>query len=72
MFTADFWRRAVERAIKSAAQGLVAAIPVAAVGDMATLEAAAVLAPGLFVLSILTSLASASIGPDKGDPSVVA
>lgn len=71
MFTALFWRDAVERASKTAAQAAVAALGVGAVGildvDWAGVAAAAALG---FVLSVLTSVASEPFG-DAGTPSLL-
>lgn len=72
MFTLGFWKRALERAIKTAAQALVALWA----GDVA-LDAFSVdwaqtagIAAGAAVLSILTSIISEPFG-DQGDPSLV-
>ena len=72
MFTASFWKSAVERAIKTVAQALVAVIAGASF-DWFTADWQAVAGVALTagVLSILTSIAGEGIGP-KGSPSVVA
>lgn len=73
MFTLGFWKRALERAVKTAAQSLVA---LWAVGDVALnafsidWSQAAGIAAGAAVLSILTSIISEPFG-DQGDPSLV-
>ncbi len=72
MFTAAFWKAAFERALKSAAQGLI---------GMWALDKADVLhsdwklvggiAGGAVVLSLLTSIVSSPFGPTQGSPSLV-
>ena len=71
MFTVKFWTEALERAVKSGAQGIIAAIGVNAVG-LADVDWQAAAGAGalLAVLSVLTSVASTPFGP-KGDPSLV-
>ena len=70
MFTKQFWKEAIERAVKTAAQ---AVILVWGVGEAATDAFSWDLAVGAgsaiagFVISILTSLASAPFG-EKGTP----
>ena len=71
MFTADFWKRAAERAVKTAAQSAILVWG----GDQVNAFTAnwgdvAGFALGGAVLSLLTSLASAPFG-DKGKPSLV-
>lgn len=73
MITAKFWKAALERAVKTAAQSV---LTVWAVGDgvfnALTVDwplAGGVAAGGL-VLSLVTSLASAGVGP-TGTPSLV-
>lgn len=74
MFKREFWLRALERAIKSAAQfGLIAwgAIVFTDVGQVMSVANAVGLALLFgFGLSILTSLASEPFG-DKGSPSLI-
>ena len=71
MFTAKFWTEALERAVKSGAQAIIAAIGVNAAGLADVDWTAAAGAGGLMaVLSVLTSLASAPFGPSDS-PSVV-
>jgi hypothetical protein len=72
MFTSSYWRDLLERAIKTAAQTAVIAIGAASgfdlfAADFATIGGAA--ASG-FVLSVLTSLASAPFGTN-GSPSLL-
>lgn len=73
MFTAAFWGAALERALKTAAQTLLSLF---LVGDamFSLLEfqwgPALGIAGGAFVISLLTSLVSAPIGP-VGSPSLV-
>lgn len=82
MLTKRFWLEAVDRAIRSAAQGALLAIgtrvaaPEAFVAmDMASLRgvavAAGVAALAMAVLSLLTSIATAPIGHDKHSPAVM-
>ncbi len=72
MFTVTFWKQTAERAIKSAAQALLGLW----VGDTAfnawnaDWKKAAGVALGGAVLSVLTSLASASVGR-SGSPSLI-
>ena len=72
MFTATFWKLAAERAIKTAAQTLVLSAGAGAGFDLYSfdLKAAAIATLGGFVLSILTSIASAPFGT-AGTPSLV-
>lgn len=79
MFTREFWKRALERAVKTAAQSVVLALGVglAATGAAPQVNAwlvqwstVAGFAVGGFVLSVATSLASVKVGP-ADDPSVV-
>lgn len=73
MFTKEFWKQALERAVKSGAQAVILAWGLLD----GVLNAFAIdwkNAAGIFVggavLSILTSVASLAVGPD-GTPSVV-
>lgn len=74
MFTKDFWLRASERALKSAAQfGIFAwgTTVFTAVGDVVNAAQAVGLAAVFGLgLSYLTSIASANIG-ESGTPSLV-
>lgn len=72
MFTASFWKSAVERAIKTVAQALIAVLA-AGQFDWVHADWKAIVGTALTagVLSILTSVASEGIGP-KGSPSIVA
>ena len=71
MFDRLFWKLAVERAVKSAAQTAVLVLGAGAV-DVFTVDwrQTAGLAAGAAVLSVLTSIGSEPFGPE-GDPSVV-
>ena len=65
MFKKQFWKEAFERAVKTAAQVAATAVGASAAGllDVGVLEAAGGGALTGFVLSVLTSLASAPLGP---------
>lgn len=68
----NFWRQAVERAVKTAAQAVALAIggdALNVLNNSPTVIASA--AGGGFLLSIVTSVATAPVGP-KDDPSAVA
>lgn len=80
--TSRFWKEAADRAIRSFSQGALLAIgarislPEAfAAIDMTTLLdcglAAAISGMAMALLSLLTSIATAPIGPDKTSPSVL-
>lgn len=69
MFTWRFWRAAIERAIKTAAQTAVGVLSVGGLGLLDVPWAAVGSAAGLAaLLSILTSIVS---GAKDGDPSLV-
>lgn len=71
MFTGEFWKSAVERAIKTVAQALVAVVAATSFDWFsADWRAVAGTAATAGVLSLLTSVASAGAG-DKGTPSLV-
>lgn len=77
MFTLIFWKRAAERAVKSAAQATVGVLTLGGVASSTSVNAfltdwktVAGCALGMAVLSIGTSLASIDFGPTE-DPSVV-
>jgi hypothetical protein len=71
MFAARFWKRTVERAVKSAAQALIGMWTLDGTGVLsADYKLAAGVALGAAVLSILTSIVSSGIG-QSDDPSVV-
>ena len=73
MFTAKFWKDAAERAVKSAAQGVL----VLFTGDQvfnawhADWATAGGVAAGAAVLSLLTSLVSTRLGGDSTSASAV-
>jgi hypothetical protein len=72
MFTVTFWKQAAERAVKSAAQallGLWVGAQAFNAWDVDWKKATGV-ALGAAILSVLTSLASASVGK-KDSPSLV-
>lgn len=76
MFSADFWKKATERALKSAAQALVGLFLIGeTVFNIFTVDPgqAAGIAIGAGVLSYLTSIVSAPVGDEevKGEPSLV-
>jgi len=72
MFDLFFWRDSAERAVKTAAQAVILAIGAAEGFNLFALDWRNVLgvAAGGFVLSVLTSLASAPFGGEwaKGTP----
>lgn len=72
MFEWSFWRQALERAIKSAAQAVVLGLGLAEGLDLFTLDWALVggLALGGAFLSVLTSVISAPFG-EQGSPSTI-
>lgn len=72
MFTLIFWKQVAERALKTGAQALIAMFAADKVGllDVDWAKAGSVAAMAL-ILSILTSIVSAPVGPDKGSPSLV-
>lgn len=72
MFTLIFWKQVAERALKTFAQaagGLLAADGLGIL-DVDWVKVGSVAALAL-ILSILTSIVSAPVGPDKGSPSLV-
>ena len=72
MWTALFWKQVAERAVKTFAQGLVAlwgADKVLGVLDIDWGKALSVAALAL-LLSVLTSIISAPVGPEKASPSL--
>jgi hypothetical protein len=72
MWTSAFWMATAERAVKTAAQVLLVYLGADAVDAFAvSWERAGSIAAGAAVLSVLTSIASAQAGPDKGSPSLV-
>lgn len=73
MWTASFWKQALERAIKTAAQVGAAALGVNGLGVTALdWQATGLLMLGAALASILTSLATSEVGEAKGSPSAVA
>jgi hypothetical protein len=72
MFTATFWKLAIERAVKTAAQTLILSAGAGAGFDLYSfdLKAAAIATLGGLLLSLLTSIASAPFGT-AGTPSLV-
>lgn len=75
MFTADFWKQAIERAVKTAAQAVILFLGADQAFDVVTVNwgNALGIAAGGAVLSLLTSIVSAPFGGDdvKGTPSLV-
>jgi hypothetical protein len=72
MFTKRFWKKATERAGKSAAQAVIGAVALDTVVNAFTLDwklAAGVFLGGAF-LSYLTSVASSGVG-EEGTPDLV-
>jgi len=70
MWTSSFWKATAERAIKTFAQTLVASGIVVGVAGWDKWQAALIAAGIAALLSVVTSVASISIG-DKGSPSLV-
>lgn len=64
-FGKQFWKEVMERGIKSAAQGAVAGLGAATFNilDVTALAGVATGALTMFVLSLVTSIASAPVGP---------
>jgi len=74
MFTRKFWIKATERALKAAAQAALLVIGAEQINAIRGVDWENVLgfALGGLILSYLTSIVSAPIGPDKESPSMVA
>lgn len=73
MWTAIFWKQVFERAVKTFVQGLIALVTgdqVFGILDVDWQKAAGIAALAT-LLSVLTSVASAPVGPDKQSPSLV-
>jgi hypothetical protein len=71
MWTKNFWKQAAERAVKSAAQGLLGMWTLDGFNVLnADLPLAGGVALGAAVLSVLTSIVTAGIG-EPADPSMV-
>jgi hypothetical protein len=71
MWSASFWKQSAERALKSFAQGLLAALGSGATGLLNVgWQQAFSFAALTAVLSVLTSIVSSGVGPDDG-PSLV-
>lgn len=71
MFTRTFWKKATERAVKTAAQSAILVFGADQVNALnANWDDVAGFALGGFVLSYLFSLATSGTGPDE-DPSAV-
>jgi hypothetical protein len=75
IYTFGFWREVSERAVKSAAQGVLLAIGASSATpvDLFALDARVLVGAGLGMgfLSALTSLATKPLGSDKESPSMV-
>lgn len=71
MWTKNFWKQSAERALKSAAQGLLGMWTLDGFNVLhADLPLAGGVALGAAVLSVLTSVVTAGVG-EKDDPSAV-
>jgi hypothetical protein len=72
LFTSSFWVSALERAVKTLCQSLLAMLTVAPAFNVLNVSWANALgvAAGAAILSLLTSMASINIGP-AGSPSLV-
>lgn len=72
MFTLIFWKQVAERALKTFAQAAVSLLAADGLGildvDWAKVGSVAAMA---LLLSVLTSIVSAPMGPDKDSPSLV-
>jgi hypothetical protein len=67
-----FWKRTGERSVKTAAQTLAATLATGATGLLDVDWASALSVAGLAaVLSVVTSVASAPVGDDPQNPSLV-
>ena len=73
MWTALFWRQVAERAVKTFAQAILALFAADKVFSILDVDLKKTVGVALLalVLSALTSLVSAPIGPDKESPSLV-
>ena len=72
MFTIAFWRAAAERALKTAAQVLLVFLGADVVNVFKVDWGHALgITLGAALLSVLMSMASAQVGPEKGTPSLV-
>lgn len=72
MWTWTFWKQALERAIKTAAQVGAAALGVNGLGiTELDWRATGLLMLGAAIASVLTSIASSEVGLAKGSPSAV-
>ncbi|HEY7043508.1 MAG TPA: holin [Nocardioidaceae bacterium] len=71
MFSALFWKKTAERAIKSFAQSLAAVLAASGLGLLTARWMTALSTAGMVaLLSVLTSVASCKLGPED-DPSMV-
>lgn len=68
--TRSFWASAAERAVKTTAQALIGAIGAAATFDSVSWDVAGGTAALATLLSLLSSIVSAPVGPDDS-PSLV-
>jgi hypothetical protein len=73
MWTSKFWKETAERAIKSFCQALIVMWTSDVAFDFLQVDWGKSLgvATGMAVLSVLTSVATSGIGPDKDSPSAV-
>lgn len=72
MWTRTFWKRALERAVKTLAQTAVAGLTADATGVLdANWVGVASVSGMAAVVSVLMSIASSPVGPDDADPSLV-
>jgi len=75
VYTIGFWREVSERAVKSAAQGILLALGASSATpvDLFSLDVKVLAGAGLgmAILSVLTSVATKPLGSDKESPSVV-
>jgi hypothetical protein len=73
MWTSKFWKETAERAIKSFCQGLLVLWASDSAFDIVQVDIKSALgiATGYAVISILTSVVTGGVGPDKDSPSAV-
>lgn len=73
MWTSKFWKETAERAIKSFCQGLLVLWASDSAFDIVQVDwkSSLGIAAGYAVISVLTSIVTGGVGPDKDSPSAV-